>query len=130
VSGGLSLPQWVSARAGWSRQKYATSTTTAVTSSNFFNTDTTFRLWNGRLGGRYALDANLADGTLVQQRIGAFYHAQCCAVSLEYQAWNYGTSASVVVPKDRRVSVSFTLAGVGSFSNVLGVFGIGASGNR
>lgn len=125
VSGGLSLPQWVTARAGWSRQQYATSTTTALGSSNFFNTDTTFRLWGGRIGGRYALDANLADGTLVQQRIGGFYHAQCCGVSLEYQAWNYGTASSAVVPKDRRVSLSFTLAGVGAFSNVLGAFGIG-----
>ena len=77
------------------------------------------------IGGRYALDANLADGTLVQQRIGGFYHAQCCGVSLEYQAWNYGTATSLVVPKDRRFSLSFTLAGVGSFSNVLGIFGIG-----
>jgi hypothetical protein len=61
----------------------------------------------------------------VQQRIGGFYHAQCCGVSLEYQAWNYGTAASLAIPKDRRVSLSFTLAGVGSFSNVLGAFGIG-----
>jgi LPS-assembly protein len=125
VSGGLSLPRWVTARAGWSRQQYATSTTTTATSSNFFNTDTTFRLWDGKVGGRYALDANLADGSLVQQRIGGFYHAQCCGVSLEYQAWNYGTSSSVLIPKDRRLSLSFTLAGLGSFSNVLGVFGIG-----
>jgi hypothetical protein len=125
VSGGLSLPQRVTTRAGWSRRKDASSTTTAVTSSNFFNTDTTFRVWDGRIGGRYALDANLADGTLVQQRIGGFYHAQCCGVSLEYQAWNYGTSSSLVVPKDRRFSLSFTLAGLGSFSNVLGIVGIG-----
>ncbi len=125
MSGDLSMPTWVTSRVGWSRQKYATSTTTALTSRNFFNTDTTFRLRDGKFGGRYALDANLGDGTLVQQRIGGFYHAQCCGVSLEYQAWNYGTSSSVLVPKDRRVSLSFTLAGIGAFSNVLGVLGIG-----
>jgi LPS-assembly protein len=125
TSGHVSLPQWVTSSVGWTRQKYASTTTSATSSSNFFNTDTTFRLWGGRAGGRYALNLNLADGTLVQQRIGGFYHAQCCGVSLEYQAWNYGTATSLLIPKDRRFSLSFTLAGVSSFSNVLGVFGIG-----
>jgi len=29
------------------------------------------------------------------------------------------------VPQDRRFNISFTLAGLGSFSNVLGAFGVG-----
>jgi lipopolysaccharide assembly outer membrane protein LptD (OstA) len=125
AAGMVNLPQWVTSNVGWSRQMYAATTTSTLSSSNFFNTETTVRAWGGKMGGRYALNLNLADGTLVQQRIGGFYHAQCCGVSLEYQAWNYGTATSLAVPKDRRVSLSFTLAGVGSFSNVLGAFGIG-----
>ena len=30
-----------------------------------------------------------------------------------------------IVSQDRRFNISFTLAGVGSFSNILGAFGIG-----
>jgi hypothetical protein len=33
------------------------------------------------------------------------------------------------VPQDRRFSVSFTLAGIGTFSNFLGAFGIGQGAN-
>ncbi len=51
--------------------------------------------------------------------------AQCCGIAFEYQTFNYGASALVAVKQDRRFNISFTLAGLGSFSNVLGAFGIG-----
>ncbi len=61
----------------------------------------------------------------MQQRIGFFYNAQCCGVGIEYQAFNYPNRAASSCRKDRRFNISFTLAGVGSFSNILGAFGIG-----
>ena len=57
----------------------------------------------------------------------AFYNAQCCGVSFEYQAFNYpANDGHFFVPKDRRFNMSFTLAGVGSFSNFFGAFGGGS----
>ena len=44
---------------------------------------------------------------------------------VEYQAFNYPNVSRFVVSKDRRFNINFTLAGVGSFSNILGAFGIG-----
>ena len=68
---------------------------------------------------------NLSEGTLVQQRIGFFYNAQCCGIGIEYQAFNYPNVSRFIVPQDKRFNISFTLAGVGTFSNILGAFGIG-----
>ena len=54
----------------------------------------------------------------------AFYNAQCCGVSFEYQAFNYPNNPNqFLLPSDRRFNMSFTLAGVGSFSNFFGAFG-------
>jgi hypothetical protein len=43
---------------------------------------------------------------------------------VEYQAFNYLGNANIIgVPEDHRFNISFTLAGVGAFSNLLGSFG-------
>jgi hypothetical protein len=57
-----------------------------------------------------------------------YYNAQCCGFGIEYQAYNFAGLRGVRLPfsYDRRVNVSFTLAGLGTFSNVLGAFGVGA----
>jgi hypothetical protein len=46
-------------------------------------------------------------------------------VSFEWQAFNYPQYVELSDQADRRFSMSFTLAGVGSFSNFLGAFGVG-----
>ena len=62
----------------------------------------------------------------MNQRYVAFYNAQCCGVSVEFQAFNYPPDQSrFLLPQDRRFNMSFTLAGVGSFSNFFGAFGGG-----
>ena len=78
------------------------------------------------LGGAYQFYLNLSDGTLVEQRLGVFYNAQCCGVSFEFQSYNYPNNPNrFILPHDRRFNMSFTLAGVGSFSNFFGAFGGG-----
>jgi hypothetical protein len=67
--------------------------------------------------------------TLLSQRYIGFYNAQCCGVSFEYQAVNYPDNGYFLIPQDRRFNMSFTLAGVGSFSNFFGAFG-GTTGAR
>jgi hypothetical protein len=72
---------------------------------------------------------NAEEGDLLQQRFGVFYNAQCCGITVEYQAINYPNTAAFIVPQDRRFNISFTLAGIGTFSNFLGVFGLGQGAN-
>jgi hypothetical protein len=71
---------------------------------------------DNRVGGLYSVNLDLLHKTVVQQRISAFYNAQCCGIALEYQTYNYGTSTVSPIPADHRFFMSFTLAGLGNFS--------------
>ena len=53
---------------------------------------------------------------MIQQRTSAFYNAQCCGLSLEYQTFNFPSGNGFVIPSDHRFFLSFTLAGLGNFS--------------
>ncbi len=57
---------------------------------------------------------------MLQQRITGFYNAQCCGVSVDYAVTNL---SHLGLRNDKRFSISLTLAGIGSFTNPLGVFG-------
>ena len=52
------------------------------------------------------------------------------ACQFEYQSFNYPNNPNqFLLPRDRRFNMSFTLAGVASFSNFFGAFG-GSGGMR
>ena len=106
----------VQVSAGWSRRVADTYT------DNVINAATTINLLDGRTGGTYILNWDLARSYIIQQRWTGFYNAQCCGIMVEYQEYNL-PSAIIVGPKDRRFNLSFTLAGIGSFSNFFGAFG-------
>jgi hypothetical protein len=58
------------------------------------------------------------------QSIVGHYNSQCCGLAVEYQKFNFGTRAGVFgVPQDHRFNLSFTLAGIGTFSDLFGAFG-------
>jgi LPS-assembly protein len=82
---------------------------------------TTVRTAGNRLGGSYFFNIDVANRGFVQQRIVAYYNSQCCGVSFDWQS--ISTPLYRRHPSDRRFGVSFTLAGIGSFSNPLGSFG-------
>jgi LPS-assembly protein len=126
-AGNVTAGSWLSSSGGWSRSLSVANVLepNEVTPRNFLSSRSQVTLWRRQVGGSYAFDLNVSDRTLVQQRLGLFYNAQCCGVAIEYQTFDYGTSTVVAVKRDRRVNISFTLAGLGSFSNVLGAFGIG-----
>jgi hypothetical protein len=105
--------------AGWSRQAY----NTGLRSNNFLQASTNLRFAEGRYGASVMFNHDIARATLVNQRYIGFYNAQCCGVSFEYQAFNYPPTPGFYLTQDRRFNMSFTLAGVGSFSNLLGAFG-------
>jgi LPS-assembly protein len=108
----------------WTRQAYA-SIDRRIPPNNFIQTSANLRFVGGRYGGNVTYHYDIARSTLVNQRYVAFYNAQCCGVSFEYQSVNYPDSSRFFLPKDRRFNMSFTLAGVGSFSNFFGAFGGG-----
>jgi hypothetical protein len=106
----------VQVTAGWSRRSSAAYTDNAI------NAATTLNLLDGRTGGTYIINWDIARGYIIQQRWTGFYNAQCCGINLEYQEFNIPSSL-LLVQRDRRFNLSFTLAGIGSFSNFFGAFG-------
>ena len=84
------------------------------------NSDTTFRTHDNRMSGTYSFSLDIAGGSFLQQRIVGSYNSQCCGVSVDWQSMRTPFLQSGV---DRRFGVSFSLAGIGSFSNPLGSFG-------
>lgn len=124
AGGGAGITKWVDVNGGWSRRRFIAFDRT----DNFLNLGGTVRAPSGRIGGTYGLDYDFFRGELVQQRVVAYYNAQCCGVAVEYQTWNFGQfGPGAITPQDRRFNISFTLAGVGTFSNFFGALG-GQSG--
>jgi LPS-assembly protein len=127
VDGTARAGSWLSSTGGWSRSLFASNPLdpTIRTPLNYLTSKSTVTLGRRQVGGSYQFDLNLTEGRVGQQRLGIFYHAQCCGVAVEWQAFDYGATPVYGVTRDRRFNISFTLAGLGSFSNVLGAFGIG-----
>jgi lipopolysaccharide assembly outer membrane protein LptD (OstA) len=93
---------------------------------NAINGGVNLKSREGRYGGSYNLNWDVGRGYIIQQRWAAYINAQCCGLSLEYQTYNYPAfDPRFAVPTDRRFNFSFTLAGLGSFSNFFGTFGGG-----
>ena len=113
---------------GWSRQAYSqkTETGSVIQANNLLQTSADFRLLQSRIGGLVAFNYDVSRSTLLNQRYVGFYNVQCCGIQFEYQAFNYPNTSSFILPHDRRFNMSFTLAGVGSFSNFFGAFGGGS----
>jgi LPS-assembly protein len=82
----------------------------------FINATTNVQTPDNRVGGIYAFSYDVLNARLLQQRISAFYNAQCCGVAFEYQIFKFGGVGGAPVPSDRRFFLSFTLAGLGNFS--------------
>ncbi len=126
ANGTVKAGAWLETTGGWSQRKYLQIIDPLNRPpNNFLSSRTNVNFGGSHVGGAYHFDFNLSEKTLVQQRIGLFYNAQCCGIGIEYQAYNYPNISRFIVPQDKRFNISFTLAGVGSFSNILGAFGIG-----
>ena len=110
--------------AGWTRQSFP-SIDQVIPPSNLVQTSSNLRFAGGKYGGNVTFNYDLERTTLLNQRYVAFYNPQCCGVSFEFQSFNYPDRPGFLLPRDRRFNISFTLAGVGSFSNLLGAFGGG-----
>ncbi len=68
----------------------------------------------------YSTAVDILNNRFLQHRFGAFYNAQCCGIAMDYVVANY---SHLGFRNDKRFSLSFSLAGIGTFVNPLGVFG-------
>ena len=125
LNGVLRSPR-VDTSAGWNRQNYQTGN--QFTSNNYIQQTTSLRLAGNTITGTVQFNYDIARSTLLNQRYIANYNAQCCGLVVEFQSFNY--PGGFVVNQDRRFNVSFTLAGIGSFSNFFGTFGGGPTDGR
>jgi LPS-assembly protein len=119
--------EWLSASAGWSQRRYLPDLPgfdDPNRADQYVNAATTVRALRQRVGGTYAFNYDLLRNQFLQQRWVAYYNAQCCGVGFEYQTFNLQGAFFVPgVAQDRRFNISFTLAGIGTFSNLFGAFG-------
>jgi LPS-assembly protein len=83
---------------------------------HYVNATTNVHTLDNRLGGIYSFNYDVLRSRMTQQRVSAFYNAQCCGIAFEYQTYNYGSSSVSPIPLDQRFFLSFTLAGLGNFS--------------
>jgi hypothetical protein len=81
---------------------------------------TTIRTRDNRLSGTYMMTFNMLEKDFLQQRIIAAYNTQCCGVAFDYSV---NSTTYSTVPMNRTLGISFTLAGIGTFTNPFGSFG-------
>jgi LPS-assembly protein len=111
---------------GWSERRYLPNFPgfdNLALANHDLNASTTIHNPGNHLGGTYSFNYDIRNTNFRQQRILAFYNAQCCGINIEYQTYNLGGASRFVVPQDHRFNLSFTLAGIGTFSNFFGAFG-------
>jgi LPS-assembly protein len=90
---------------------------------HYLNGSANFQTADNQYGGAYSFNFDVRLSRLLQQRITAFYNAQCCGIAAEYQTYNLSGVTGVTVEADRRFFISFTLAGLGNFSPMNGALG-------
>jgi LPS-assembly protein len=116
----VSVSEWLNLNAGFSQRKTKSTLVPPPPADNTLNASTTLKSPGNRVGGGYTFNYDIGRSTLLNSRVIAYYNAQCCGLSFEYQSYNFPSSANVGIPKDARFSFSITLAGLGSFSPFFG----------
>jgi LPS-assembly protein len=121
---GVFRTNMVESTTGWSKQNYGTAR--EGRSNNNLQQSTQLRFAGGKYGGTVSFYYDIARSLMNNHSYIAFYNSQCCGISFEYMAYNYAQATNLPINKNRRFNMSFTLAGVGSFSNFFGAFGGGS----
>jgi LPS-assembly protein len=127
ASGTFSASDYLNVQAGWSKRQFIPELpgyNDPNLADHYINATANLRGFRNRIGGTYSFNYDLLRDRFLQQRWVAYYNAQCCGVGFEYQTFNFqGSLVPLAVPQDRRFNISFTLAGIGTFSNLFGAFG-------
>jgi LPS-assembly protein len=131
ADGTIDWHEWLQASAGWSQRRFIDGLPgfdDPTRLDHYLNGLANVRLRQNRYGGLYQFNYDVLRSSFLQQRMMAYYNAQCCGFSVEYQTYDLSRLGYSPVAKDRRLSFSFTLAGIGTFANPFGSMG-GATGN-
>lgn len=123
ASGSLRSGEWLDVSAGWSRRRLIPELpdfSNPASATHYLNAAASVRSASNRVGGSYSFNYDFQRDFFLQQRVVGYYNAQCCGIVLEWQTFNLQGIAGVTIPQDRRFNISFTLAGIGTFSNFLG----------
>jgi LPS-assembly protein len=125
AQGDVGVGDWLRTSAGWSQRRLRTSVLDLdpINHDNYLTGSASVRSSGNRLGSTYSFNFDVGRSTMLQQRIIGYYNAQCCGFAVEYQTFDFPDIDRFRVAQDRRFNISFTLAGVGTFSNLLGAFG-------
>jgi len=115
----------VSLLAGWSAARFRPDRQgrNIIRPSQYFNSDLNLRFQQNRYGFIHQLNWDVKTQSLLQHRIAAYYNAQCCGFSAEYQFIDLTRLATAAVPQDSRFHFSVTLGGIGNVSNIFGALG-------
>lgn len=106
-----------SVSTSWSRRRLIQTSP----ADNYLTANTGLRFLQNRVGGDYALSWDIGRSTVVSQRGRFTYNAQCCGLTLEYQAFSYPQVTSrFPLPSDRRIHFSVMLAGLGTSQGLFG----------
>lgn len=116
-SGELAVSEWLRVNGEYSRRRLGES------SSDYVNGAATLRTASNRVGGAYTFSYDIGRSTMLNSRVVAYYNAQCCGFAVEYQTYNFPGNLGLTIPQDNRFNFSFTLAGLGTFSNFFGALG-------
>jgi len=109
---------------GWTKRQYIPGLINfndPTLADHFVNGTITFKQADGRLGGAYSINYDVHHDTVIQQRLVMFYNSQCCGLSVDYQTRSL-PDLLAGLRSNHQIGISFTLAGLGSFSNPLGSF--------
>jgi LPS-assembly protein len=123
AQGSYSWTQRLQTTAGWSKRAFIEELAGFDDPDfldHYLNGSANVHTADNRFGGVYTFNYDVLRSGFQQQRISAFYNAQCCGLAFEYQAYNYPTAPGTIspspIPSDHRFFISFTLAGLGNFS--------------
>jgi hypothetical protein len=119
----LSIGSSVNGGGSTSNVTFSRTKTSSISTASYLSGSTSVAFRQNRFRATYALSWDVARGYLVSQRASGAYLAQCCGLELEIQNYNYPASSGYPIPSDRRINLSFILAGLGTFSNFFGAFG-------
>ena len=127
ANAGVEFSGWLHQTAGWSLRRFVDGLAgfdDPDGGDHYLNSYTSLRTRDNRIGGVYQFNYDVQRQKFLQQTLLGYYNTQCCGISFEYQSYNL-EGLGLRVETDRRFNLSFTLAGLGSFSNMLGAFGVG-----
>jgi LPS-assembly protein len=109
----------VQATAGWSKRAFIEELdgfNDPERLDHYINASSTMHTIDNRVGSTYSFNYDVLHSAVLQQRVSAYYNAQCCGLAIEFQTYNYGAASTSPIPADHRFFLSFTLAGLGNFS--------------